>query len=32
MTDKRKDYEHQTVETEGLYEEKHEGKLTLFTP
>ena len=32
MTDKKKDYEHQTVETEGLYEEKHEGKLTLFTP
>ena len=32
MTDKKTDYEHQTVDTEGLYEEKHEGKLTLFTP
>jgi len=32
MTDKKTDYEHKTVDTEGLYEEKHEGKLTLFTP
>ena len=32
MTDKKTDHEHQTVDTEGLYEEKHEGKLTLFTP
>tara|TARA_Y100000361_G_scaffold5822_1_gene4964 strand:- start:358 stop:663 length:306 start_codon:yes stop_codon:yes gene_type:complete len=32
MTDKKTDYEHQTVDTEGLYEEEHEGKLTLFTP
>jgi hypothetical protein len=32
MTDKKTDYEHKTVDTEGVYEEKHEGKLTLFTP
>ena len=32
MTDKKTDYEHQTVDTEGLYEEEHKGKLTLFTP
>ena len=32
MTDKKTDYEHKTVDTEGLYEEEHEGKLTLFTP
>ena len=32
MTDKKTNHEHQTVDTEGLYEEKHEGKLTLFTP
>ena len=32
MTDKKTDYEHQTVDIEGLYEEEHEGKLTLFTP
>ena len=32
MTDKKTDHEHQTVDTEGLYEEKHEGKLSLFTP
>jgi len=32
MTDKKKEYEHKTVESEGLYEEEHKGKLTLFTP
>ena len=33
MTDKKKnEYEHKSVDTEDLYEEKHEGKLTLFTP
>ena len=32
MTDKKTDYEHQTVDTEGLYDEEHQGKLTLFTP
>ena len=32
MTDKKTDYKHQTVDTESLYEEEHEGKLTLFTP
>ena len=33
MTDKKKtEIEHKTVESEGLYEEEHQGKLTLFTP
>ncbi len=32
MTDKKTDYEHTEVETEGLYDEEHQGKLTLFTP
>lgn len=32
MTNKKKEYEHQTVDCEDLYEEKHQGKLTLFTP
>ena len=34
MTDEKKNeyYEHTEVDCEGLYEEKHEGKLTLFTP
>ena len=32
MTDKKTDYEHTEVDTEGLYEEEHQGKLTLFTP
>ena len=32
MTDKKKEYEHKTVESEGLYEEEHQDKLTLFTP
>ena len=32
MTDKKTYYEHKTVDCEGLYEEEHEGKLTLFTP
>jgi hypothetical protein len=32
MIDKKTDYEHTEVETEGLYDEEHQGKLTLFTP
>ena len=33
MTNKKKnEYEHKSVDAEDLYEEKHEGKLTLFTP
>jgi len=33
MTDEKKtDYEHTSVDTEGLYDEEHQGKLTLFTP
>ena len=32
MTDKKTDYQHTEVETEGLYDEEHEEKLTLFTP
>jgi len=32
MTDKKTDYQHNEVDTEGLYDEEHQGKLTLFTP
>ncbi len=34
MTDEKKNeyYEHTEVDNEGLYDEKHEGNLTLFTP
>ena len=34
MTDEKKKeyYEYTGLDTDGLYEEKHEGKLTLFTP
>ena len=33
MTDEKKnEYQHKSVETEGLYDEEHEGNLTFFTP
>ena len=33
MTEEKKnEYQHKSVDTEGLYDEEHEGNLTLFTP
>ena len=33
MTEEKKNqYQHKSVDCEGLYDEEHQGKLTLFTP